>query len=216
MQADCNQQKTERTFWYTLVRILAAVLLPVLYPFKFHNKERVTNRQAPYILLSNHSSMLDPVFLACPIKRYEIRFLGKRELGKNKVFAYFLRKLHMISVSRHQMDMAAMRACNEVLRNGQVLGIFPEGTRRPADQLMEGTESGVSLIALRNKVPVMPVYIHGKFRLFKRTHIYFLPELDYSDLLPLGMGKDVCDELTRRIVQTMYDARNHAKQQLGA
>ncbi len=216
MQVDRKRQKPERTFWYTVVRILAAVILPVLYPFKYHNKDRIAYRQAPYMLISNHSSMLDPVLLALPIKPYEVRFLGKRELGKNKLFAYLLRKLHMITVSRHETDMAAMRACNEVLRKGQVLGIFPEGTRRPADQLMEGAESGVSLIALRNKVLLMPAYIHGKFRLFRRTHIYFLPELDYSDLQPLGVGKDVCDQLTQRIVQTMFVARDQAKRDLGA
>lgn len=216
MPAEQTRRKPERTFWYTVVRIVGAVIMPVFFPFKYHNKDRVADKQAPYMLISNHSSMLDPVLLALPIKHYEVRYLGKRELGKNKIAAYLLRKLHMITVSRHETDMAAMRACNEVLRKGQVLGIFPEGTRRPADQLMEGAESGVSLIALRNKVPLMPAYIHGKFRLFRRTHIYFLPELDYSDLQPLGVGKDVCDQLTQRIVQTMFVARDQAKRDLGA
>ena len=102
--------------------------MPLFFPIRYHNTELVRDRPGPYMLVSNHVSMLDPIVLAVPIRRHEIRFMGKRELRVNRLFAYILEKLHMISVARHMSDMAAMRAANSALKEGQVLGIFPEGT----------------------------------------------------------------------------------------
>ena len=209
---DTNKQggREPRTFWYTLARVLLFLFMPLFFPVRYHNKQRVNDMDAPYMLVGNHVSLLDPVIIPLPIKRYEVRFLGKKELVKNPILGYIIKRMHMIAVSRHMTDMAAMRACNEVLRNGHVLGIFPEGTRKPVDTLMEGVESGISLIALRNQVPVMPVYTHGRPRMFRLTHVYYLPPLDYDHLKSQGFGKDVCDQLTDIMVQAFQEARKQA------
>ncbi len=167
------------------------------------------------MLVSNHTSLLDPVVLAIALKRYQIHFLGKTELNAGRLLSFLLKKLHMISVSRHTTDMAAIRACNAVLKNGDVLGLFPEGTRNKPEDFMKGVENGLSMIALRNQVPVIPAYIHKKVRFFRRTHIYFLPPIPYHDLLEKGMGKDSVDELTQRFIDAMYKARQAAQQDLG-
>lgn len=197
-----------RTFWYTLARILLFLLGPIFFPVKYHHKQRVNGMDAPFILFSNHVSLFDPLVLPLPIKRYEVRFMGKRELASNPILAFLVKKLHMIAVSRHMTDMGAMRATNDVLKKGHVLAMFPEGTRKPPEELMQDVESGVSLIALRNKVPLMPVYIHGKPRPLKRVHIYYLPELDYSRLQERGLGRDVVDELTQLMSDTILAARD--------
>ena len=208
--------RDERTFWYSVARALGWVMRVFIFPVRYHHLERIDSASAPYIVMANHVSMLDPVFIALAIKRYEVRFLGKRELGANALFRFFLSKLHTIFVSRHMSDMAAMRACNEVLKNGGALGLFPEGTRVPPEKLMQNVESGLSLIALRNRVPVMPVYIHSPVRLFRTTHVYFLPRLDYDDLAAGGVGKDVCDQLTQRFVDVLLEARSSARIELNA
>lgn len=203
-----------RSFLYSLARLIFGLASSLLFPITFHGRDMINRREAPYMLVANHGSMLDPPMLGVAVTRYEIRFLGKNELNLNRLFRYVLGRLHMISVSRHTTDMAAMRACNEVLRSGHVLGLFPEGTRKKPEELMQGAESGVSLLALRNKVPLMPVYIHDRIRFFRRNHIYFLPELDYSDLVAQGPGKDSVDQLTERIRQTMLAARDRARKEL--
>jgi len=216
MQNKREQTREKRTFWFSLARALSWVLCTFIYPVRYHDRQRIDSADAPYIVMANHTSMLDPIFIAIAIKRYEVRFLGKRELGTNALIKFFLDKLHTIFVSRHMTDMAAMRACNEVLKNNNVLGLFPEGTRMPPEKLMQNVESGLSLIALRNCVPVMPVYIHGRVRPFRATHIYFLPTLDYRHLAIRGVGKDVCDELTQLLISTLIQARQTAQQALAA
>lgn len=121
----------------------------------------------------------------------------------------------MISVSRHATDIAAIRACNEVLKNGDVLGLFPEGTRTKPENFMKNVENGLSMIALRNQVPVIPSYIHGRMRFFRCNDIYFLPPIPYNDLLERGMGKDSVNELTSRFVNVMMQARQTAQGELG-
>ena len=190
-------------------------LSPLLFPLRFHNIENLNAPTAPYMLVANHTSLLDPLVLAIALKRYQIHFLGKTELNAGGLFSFFLKGLHMISVSRHATDMAAIRACNTVLKNGDVLGLFPEGTRNKPENFMTGVESGLSMIALRNKVPVIPAYIHIKVRFFRRTHVYFFPPISYDDLLSKGVGKDSVDELTRRFVRVMLEARDTAFKELG-
>ena len=191
------------------------MLSPLLFPLRFHNIEYLNQPAAPYMLVANHTSLLDPLVLAIALKRYQIHFLGKTELNAGGVFSSFLKGLHMISVSRHATDIAAIRACNTVLQNGDVLGLFPEGTRNKPENFMTGVESGLSMIALRNKVPVIPAYIHIKVRFFRRTDVYFLPPILYDDLLIKGVGKDSVDELTNRFIRVMREARGAAFKELG-
>lgn len=204
--------KVERSFLYTLARILSRLLSPLFFPVRYYGVEHIRKAEAPYVLVSNHMSLLDPVLLAIAVKRYELRFIGKRELGSNPVTAWLFKKMHMISVSRHMTDMAAMRASNQALRAGHALAIFPEGTRTQPDRMMMQVESGFALIALRNRVPLYPAYIHGKPGPFRVTRVYFLPPLDYRHIAEKGTSKEACDELSALLRERMWQARAQAEQ----
>ena len=163
-------EKNEKSFWYAFAHAVAVFWNHCVTPVSWRGPEKLTRRKAPYILIANHQSWSDVFILACACP-YEIHFLGKQELTRGRIAGYLLPRLHMISVSRHEADIAAMRACSKVLRTGNVLGIFPEGTRK-LPSMMSVVEDGVSLLALREKVPVIPVYIHGKPRPFHRVHAF--------------------------------------------
>ncbi|MBE5794706.1 MAG: (d)CMP kinase [Clostridiales bacterium] len=182
--------------WLPLYRYGLAVVRPlmrILFPMTFHNLENV-QQDAPAIMISNHTSMLDPVALAMTNYRYHIRFLGKKELMKSPLIRWFFKWLDMIPVDRHNTDMAAIRACMKVLAGGEMLGIFPEGTRHK-EGVMEDLESGIALIALRSKAPLLPVYLTDKPRLFHRIHVYCGPVIPVSHLAKDGVNKQNCDKL---------------------
>ena len=153
-----------------MVLALALGLLKTIRPVKSHGLEHVRDVKAPYILMANHTTMLDPFMMAGAIPQYQIRFIGKKELWKFPPFAWFANAIRAIPVDRHNTDMEAMRACMRVTREGHVLGIFPEGTRHHKG-LMTELESGVAMIALRSKVPLVPVYIAGKLGFFRTLHV---------------------------------------------
>lgn len=199
----------KKSFLYTIAKPIAVVLLKTILPVKYHNRERL-DVEAPYIVISNHLSMLDPVLIGVPIKKHQVRFVGKKELCKNKVIAALFRNLRMIPVDRHNSDMEAMRACMKVTRDGEILGIFPEGTRHH-NGVMEELESGVGLIALRSRVPLIPMYITGKLKLFRRLHVYVGEPIVTEDLREQGVNKETCDMLLKRITSCYADMQKNAE-----
>ena len=186
---------------YSIVLPIAQVLLKTILPVKYHGLDNVRSMEAPYILMANHTTMLDPFMMAVAIPKYQIRFIGKKELWKVPPFAWFANNIRAIPVDRHNTDMEAMRACMRVTREGHVLGIFPEGTRHHKG-LMTELESGVAMIALRSKVPLVPVYIAGKLGLFRTLHVYVGKPIMMDDLRESGINTETCQALLGRITDT--------------
>lgn len=199
--------KRERTAIYTLARIIFGFLFHTIFPLRFHNAQIVEEMQPPYIIMANHRSFADPMALAIKVKKYEIRFIGKRELAKGKLKNWLFSGLHMIMVSRHATDMAAMRQCMQTLKEGHILGIFPEGTRHQPEMMQE-VESGTAIIALRARVPLLPVYIDGKIRPFHITHIYYGKPMELDDLYAQGVNNDTAHQLCQRIHDVFYAMRD--------
>ena len=199
--------KRERTAIYTLARIIFGFLFHTIFPLRFHNAQIVEEMQPPDIIMANHRSFADPMALAIKVKRYEIRFIGKRELAHGRLKSWLFSGLHMILVSRHATDMAAMRQCMQTLKEGHILGIFPEGTRHQPEMMQE-VESGTAIIALRARVPLLPVYIDGKIRPFHITHIYYGKPMELDDLYAQGVNNDTAHQLCQRIHDVFYAMRD--------
>ena len=199
--------KRERTALYTLARIIFGFLFHTIFPLRFHNAQIADEMQPPYIIMANHRSFADPMALAIKVKRYEIRFIGKRELAHGRLKSWLFSGLHMILVSRHATDMAAMRQCMQTLKDGHILGIFPEGTRHQPEMMQE-VESGTAIIALRARVPLLPVYIDGKIRPFHITHIYYGKPMELDDLYAQGVNNDTAHQLCQRIHDVFYAMRD--------
>ena len=199
--------KRERTAIYTLARIIFGFLFHTIFPLRFHNAQIVEEMQPPYIIMANHRSFADPMALAIKVKRYEIRFIGKRELAHGRLKSWLFSGLHMILVSRHATDMAAMRQCMQTLKEGHILGIFPEGTRHQPEMMQE-VGCGTAIIALRARVPLLPVYIDGKIRPFHITHIYYGKPMELDDLYAQGVNNDTAHQLCQRIHDVFYAMRD--------
>ena len=206
----------EKPTWLYLVgRALFGFLFKTFLPVKYHHEERA-QLDAPYMLLANHNHMFDPMLVAVPVYRYHIRFLGKKELTHNRILKFLVDQLLMIPVDRHNMDMAAVRTCLKTLKEGHVLGIFPEGTRHKKG-LMEEMESGVAMMVLRSKVRMLPAYISCKPALFRTVHVYYGNPISVADIAKKGINKEACDEVLERIrAEYVKLASEHEKNVAGA
>lgn len=210
-QAGQAPKKRERSPLYTAARVVFGILFRTIYPLRYHNAQIAGEMQPPYIIMANHRSFADPMALAFKVKKQEIRFVGKRELAQGRFLQWVFNSLHMIMVSRHATDMAAMRQCIQTLREGHILGIFPEGTRHQPEMMQE-VESGTAIIALRARVPLLPVYIDGKIRPFHVTHVYYGQPMEIDDLYAQGVNNDTAQQLCQRIRDTFYAMREQAHQ----
>lgn len=199
------QKQVKFSIWYKIGRLIAWVIFHTVIPVTFHHKERL-NADAPFLLISNHQCWLDPVMLLSMIRRYEVRFLAKKELLEHWFVGPILRNMRTIGVDRHNSDMMAMRRCMQVLREGHILGVFPEGTRHKQG-IMEDLETGTAMIALRNQVPVMPVWMDGNYKPFRRMHVYVGEAIPLDDLRSQGVDKQVCQRVLERITQTYRQMR---------
>ena len=184
---------------YGLFRILAKIIFHTVMPVKCHNRERL-DAEAPYVLIANHLHALDPVAMAMFIPRRQICFLGKKELGKNKIANRLMTSAHVILVGRGDTDMAAMRNCMKAVKMKKIL-LIPEGSRHHEGQ-MEQIQSGASLIAMRSKAPIIPMYIDRKLSFFKKTNMYVGEPIQYDDLLEKGINAETCEEMNERFRET--------------
>jgi 1-acyl-sn-glycerol-3-phosphate acyltransferase len=160
------------TALYRLCRGLLRVL------FRLFNRWEVTGReQVPatggVLLIANHTSYADPpiVGTACP---RPVHFMAKAELFEIPLLAGLIRRTHAFPVRRGRADGAALRRAIRLLRDGEVLLVFPEGTRSPDGRLME-LEPGAAFIAMQAQVQVVPVAILGADRLLPRGKPILLP-----------------------------------------
>ena len=193
---------TEKRSWlYPTARVAANILFHTVMPVKLHNAEVLKGTEPPFIIIANHHHALDPVVMAMAVKKHECAFLGKKELGKNRLMRWLLAHLHCILVDRHNTDMEAMRSCMKALKMSMPLVIFPEGTRHH-DGEMEQIENGTALIALRGKAPVIPMYFDRKMGFFRRTHLYTGEPIPTEDLRAEGINTVTCEKMNERMRET--------------
>ncbi len=198
--SEAQKPQRKKSWLYAFLRGLGDVAFHTVLPVKYHHAERVQGEE-PFIVIGNHQCWIDPVVMAVPMRKRQISLLAKKELGAGGKLTKIMQNLHVVLVNRHNTDMEAMRACMKVVREGHVLGIFPEGTRHHKG-VMEELETGVAMIALRAGVPLIPMLIPQKMKFFRRNDCYIGEAIPLDDLREKGINKDTCQELLQRITAT--------------
>ncbi|MCW7943972.1 acyl-phosphate glycerol 3-phosphate acyltransferase [Streptomyces hygroscopicus] len=154
-------------FYYVLKYVLLGPLLRLVFRPRIEGLENVPT-DGPAIIAGNHLSFSDHFLMPAILKR-RITFLAKAEYFtgpgiKGRLTAAFFRSAGQIPVDRSgkEAGQAAIREGLGVLRKGELLGIYPEGTRSHDGRLYKG-KVGVAVMALRAKVPVIPCAMIGTF-----------------------------------------------------
>lgn len=197
--------KKERTFVYTLCRGIAAVLYTLFFGAKARGVERFPQDEN-CIILANHIHALDPVTVARFYKVSEIHFMAKDSLFRNPFLHWLITKLHAFPVNRGATDMGAMRKAMQVVRDGHVLGIFPEGHRQTSEHV-ESIETGVAVIALKTNVPLVPVLITGRYSFRGRLRVVVGDPIPMDDLRESASSASAPEELKRRIIDALEALR---------
>ena len=144
---------------YFFSRLIYKIILYCFFDFKVTGCENIP-KKGPFIMVSNHGSYADPAVMGVSCCTVPITFIAKSELFDKSLFGRWIKTVGCISIPRHSGSPRPLRQALEKLKNGGVIGIFPEGTRSKDGKLQEA-EPGVGLLVIKSKVPVIPMYIWG-------------------------------------------------------
>ena len=191
------------SFLYWLLVRIFYVLVKIIYGLRIEGKENIP-KDRNIILMGNHQFDFDPVMLAlCDMSR-QYHFMGKKELWGNKILAWLWTEVHGFPVDRGNYDMGAIRMAMNILKRGECLGIFPEGTRHKGPDMLP-LLSGAAMIALRSKCDIVPIYIDGNYKPFTKMVLRVGKPVKMDDLLAGRIGKDTFDTLMGRVEESFFE-----------
>ena len=148
---------------YGFLRVIFRLFFYIVFRTRVYGRDNIPAEGA-VILAANHASNIDPRLMASLIDR-PVSYMAKIELFENPIFGAAIRRCHAFPVKRGESDRGAIKAAVAVLREGRILGLFPEGTRSKTGELQKA-EAGVALIAAMTGAPIVPVAILNTHRIF--------------------------------------------------
>jgi 1-acyl-sn-glycerol-3-phosphate acyltransferase len=198
---------------YWVLKAFLTPLLRVFYRVHIDGKENVP-RRGPVILAANHRSFMDSLFIPLVLHR-RVTFVAKAEYFESKKTAWFFRAVGQIPIKREGGTKCedALATATEVLQNGRVFAIYPEGTRT-RDGFTHRGHTGAARIALRTGAPIVPIGLIGtdacqpvdrkRPKLFCRINVRFGAPVDAARYAadPEGLAlRQLTDEVMFEIVE---------------
>jgi len=146
---------------YDLAHVFFAVSFRPIFGYRVIGSGNVP-KEGPVILASNHASYMDPPFVGTGIWR-RVNFVARDTLFDRPWKRFILNSWRAMPVRREQLDKSVLKAILGRLKEGKVVGLFPEGTRSEDGEL-QPAKAGIGMIVSMADVPVVPVYIKGSHK----------------------------------------------------
>jgi 1-acyl-sn-glycerol-3-phosphate acyltransferase len=178
---------------YFLVRNFLKLFLVIFMGFMVNGAEKVPKKGA-FILASNHVSHFDPPAMASASPRM-VHFMARRTLFDNWLFRQVIGRCGLIPVKRGEADIGAMKTAIRLLKSGEPVFLFPEGTRSETGEMQEA-QPGIGYLSLMAGAPILPAYVDGTDKALPkgakritrtRVSVYFG---DLIDPCKLGLPED--------------------------
>lgn len=174
-------------------------------------RSKLVPKKSGVIIAPNHVSSWDPPIIGAAVPR-EVYFLAKEELFEvNPIFTFIIRLFNALPIRRETGGIGAIKTAIDLIRRGDAVVIFPEGTRNRTDSPLLPLKEGASLIAFKTGAPVVPVYIWGSrgspFKWFLRMsklEVRFAEPL-YPENYP--EGKEGVRKLTKDLEKSLLSLR---------
>lgn len=152
---------------YSFAKVLLIPIFLLLYNYRVTGRENIPAEGA-YIVCANHVTLMDPIIVGISLPR-RMHFMAKAELFKNAFLRALMNGLGAFPIKRGEADIKSIKTSLKLLSSGKVIGLFPEGTRNKTNEVI--AEPGIAMLAVKAKVPVVPVAIVSSYKFFKRTKV---------------------------------------------
>lgn len=182
---------------YAFGKALVKTALSPLYRFEVIGAENFP-KDGGILLCANHIHALDPPVVGMTAPR-TVHFMAKEELFKLPVLGPILPQVNAFPVKRGMSDREALRMALKILKGGDVVGLFPEGTRSTDGVLKKGL-SGAGFFALRGNADVVPCAIIGPYKMWRKVKVVYGEPLRME---PFRERKASADEVTEEIMASI-------------
>lgn len=209
-----------KRYGYRFLRAVSRLIGIVIFRYRCFGRENIP-AEGGALVCSNHQSMLDPVVVGMVTQR-RMNYLARKSLFRFFLFRWLIEFLDAISIDRDGFGLAGVKQTLTRVRRGEIVLLFPEGTRTRDGQLGQ-LKPGICTLVRRGKVPLVPVAMDGPFQAWPRSAP--LPSPDVARVVigePIWPGevKDLSDEqLLERLQDAMQkcllEARRRRNHSLG-
>ncbi len=197
----------EETFFYWLVCSVVRLVLRIWNRFESHGGSNVPD-EGGCIIASNHVSYLDPPAVAVGIKHRVVHFMARDTLFSTPLARWFFNGVQVMPMDRTKGDVGALRKGISILKDGKVLGLFPEGTRSPNGEL-QPAKSGIGFLISKAAVRVVPAYVDGSFLAFPkgakrikrgRVRVFYGPPIEPAEFEALGRDRESYERISALVM----------------
>lgn len=168
-------------YWFLLA--VVGSVFRLIFRIDAKGSENIPGEGA-VLICSNHIHNFDPVLIAMSCRR-EIRFMGKAEAFAWPIMGYLLKAVGSYPVKRGASDISAIRTTLKYLKEGQAVGIFPEGTRSKTGELGVA-HNGAMMLADSANTPMVPVGIIGEYKFLGKVKLRIGKPVYSAELVPAG------------------------------
>lgn len=187
---------------YRFLWFITWIFIRILYPTKVVGRKNIVKGGA--ILICNHLSNVDP-FLIISYNTRRIYSLGKKELFNTKFKAWFFKSVGVISVDRGNPDIKAIKTALKVLNKGKLLSIFPEGTRNKVNENLQEIKGGCCMLAIKTKLPIIPINIQKKARVFRRNKIIIGKPFELTEFYGQKLSSQILDDAGKIVQEKLME-----------
>lgn len=158
------------------------------------------------ILVANHHHVLDPIFITYFFPTRRLSMVAKQELYRMKLIGRILQAFHTIPLDRSAADIRASKRILSQIKAGRVVGIFPEGTRvRPEGAAQAELHTPILIYAVRRGIPVLPVSVEPRYRLFGRPRYTFGHPVRYRLKEGIVLTRQEQEGIAREMMRRIYE-----------
>lgn len=200
--------------FYNFFHVLFFIIASIFFRMRASGRKNIP-RTGPVILAPNHMSYFDPAIIGTAVWR-KVNYAAKKELFDRPLFGWWLRGVQSFPISRDIMDRRALRTVLNLLQQGKVVLMFPEGTRGDGQHLLE-PRPGVGMVAYMSRAPVVPVYIkgtdkvyprHARIWRFKPITVYYGKPLNLERYYSSPRYKGIYTDISREIMKSIQELKD--------
>lgn len=194
-----------KNFLRIIIKQIFSFLITIVYRPKILGMENVPKDTAA-LICPNHIHALDSAIIVAKFKR-KVNVLAKEELFKNKFICWLADIFGIYPVKRDKASTDSIKISLKILKNKEILMIFPEGTRNGLAKGVKPKDGAVKL-AIKANVPIIPIGMQGTFKLFKRVKVNIGEPVYYTEYKKEANNKELLTELTDDLIRKICKLRD--------